>query len=204
VEVFKAPSGYISGDREPFEDEQMSYLDAPATKMLATHCAVCGRSLVDARSVEMGIGPECRGHIDGGIDEETRKEVNALVHAAAIAAQNGEFFRLVGIAEMLHEMGLPNIALKLANRVAGEEARNAEITIEEEDNGMLEVKTPFRRGEKKAFIEAWRSIPGRRYYKDANHIPASQKAALWSLLRRFFPGRWAKGPKGLFRVPKDE
>ena len=37
-----------------------SYLTAPATKMLATHCAVCARALVDAKSVELGIGPDCR------------------------------------------------------------------------------------------------------------------------------------------------
>ena len=34
----------------------MSYLDAPSTALLATHCAVCGRSLRDAMSVQLGIG----------------------------------------------------------------------------------------------------------------------------------------------------
>lgn len=38
----------------------MSYESAPATKMLATHCACCARPLVDAVSVEAGVGPECR------------------------------------------------------------------------------------------------------------------------------------------------
>jgi len=28
--------------------------------MLATHCAVCSRPLVDAASVEAGMGPDCR------------------------------------------------------------------------------------------------------------------------------------------------
>lgn len=35
-----------------------TYENAPATKMLATNCVVCGRALVDAVSVEMGIGPD--------------------------------------------------------------------------------------------------------------------------------------------------
>ena len=35
------------------------YESAPATKLLATHCACCGRALVDAVSVERCIGPDC-------------------------------------------------------------------------------------------------------------------------------------------------
>lgn len=38
----------------------MSYENAPQTKLLATDCAVCSRPLCDAKSVELGIGPECR------------------------------------------------------------------------------------------------------------------------------------------------
>lgn len=38
----------------------MSYEAAPATRMLATHCAACARPLVDAKSVETGMGPDCR------------------------------------------------------------------------------------------------------------------------------------------------
>jgi hypothetical protein len=38
----------------------MSYENAPATEMLATHCAICSRPLLDAVSVEIGIGPVCR------------------------------------------------------------------------------------------------------------------------------------------------
>lgn len=38
----------------------MSYENVPATKLLATYCACCARPLVDAVSVEAGVGPECR------------------------------------------------------------------------------------------------------------------------------------------------
>jgi hypothetical protein len=36
-----------------------AYLSAPATRFVATHCACCGKALVDALSVERAIGPEC-------------------------------------------------------------------------------------------------------------------------------------------------
>ena len=69
---------------------------------------------------------------------------------------------------------------------------------------MLKVVTPFRRGDKQAFIEAWRAIPGRRYSNGANLIPLNGKQALWELLQRFFPNQFAVGPKGVFRIPKPE
>ena len=40
------------------------YTNAPATKLLATNCLACGRPLVDALSVERGVGPECASHFE--------------------------------------------------------------------------------------------------------------------------------------------
>lgn len=62
-----------------------TYENAPATKLLATNCACCGRALVDAVSVETGIGPECRKNfsVDVVVDEAARNEANVLVHAVA-------------------------------------------------------------------------------------------------------------------------
>jgi hypothetical protein len=37
-----------------------NYVNAAATKLLATHCACCGKPLVDADSVQAGVGPDCR------------------------------------------------------------------------------------------------------------------------------------------------
>ena len=37
-----------------------SYVNAPATRFIATHCACCGKPLVDADSVQAGVGPDCR------------------------------------------------------------------------------------------------------------------------------------------------
>lgn len=62
-----------------------NYESAPATKLLATACACCGRPLVDVVSVETGIGPECRKKfsVDVITDEAARVEANKLVHAVA-------------------------------------------------------------------------------------------------------------------------
>ncbi len=63
-----------------------TYENASATKLLATHCVACGRVLVDSKSVEVGMGPDCRerhGYEDEGTDE-TRAEMNRRIHALAL------------------------------------------------------------------------------------------------------------------------
>ena len=57
----------------------MSYENAPATQMIASHCCVCNRPLVDSVSVELGIGPDCRKKHGYNVEatEENRKYLKA-------------------------------------------------------------------------------------------------------------------------------
>ena len=182
------------------------YTQAPATHLLATNCVCCGRPLVDACSVELGIGPECRnGIFPEGIDDCDRKIANEHVHKAAIAAQKGNVETVLELSELIRELGFIDLANKVQRRFkngAAKAQRKADIVIIEDGDDLL-VKTPFRRGDKDAFVEAWRKIPGRRYdrAKRLNRVPKDAKAGLWDLLRTFFPNKWGKGPKGVFRVP---
>ena len=178
------------------------YTTAPATKLLATHCVVCGRALVDATSVELGIGPECRNGNDGGIGDDVRQEANKYVHTAAIAAQQGHVEKVIECATAIKEMGLTELATKVGRRFKNAAKRTViAITV---DGDMMRVETPFRRGDKEAFINAWRNIPGRRYRNGANYVPVAQKQALWKLLQQFFGGKYGTGPKGIFRIPLPE
>lgn len=63
----------------------MSYENAPATTLLATNCACCGRALVDAKSVEAGIGPDCREKygVDVDVTEAAREEANRIIFQLA-------------------------------------------------------------------------------------------------------------------------
>jgi len=127
-----------------------NYLNSPSTRLLATNCVCCGRALVDACSVELGIGPECRlGIFPEGIDDCDRKIANEHVHAAAIAAQNGQVQKVVEIAGLIRELGFVELADKVERRFAEgvvKAERNADIVIEEEDGYML-IATPYRRGD---------------------------------------------------------
>lgn len=177
----------------------MSYLNAPATQLLATNCCCCGRSLVDAVSVELGIGPECRAGYDGNINEAQRKQCNNLTHSAAVAAQEGNIEAVRSFANEVEALGLPELAAKIRKRFINAE-RQAKIIITQNGN-VISVKTPYKRSEKAEFTAAWRAIPGRRWFNGRNVIPDTSKRELWELLKRFFPGQYAKGPQGIFKIP---
>jgi len=184
----------------------MSYEDATATKLLATHCVCCGRPLCDAVSVELGMGPECRKGYDAGMGDESRTKANEIVHAAAVMAQTGHVEKVVEYTKELKELGFDKLASKVGRRFkrVADRRVKAEIIIEKAKDGMVRVKTPFRRGKCKDFIQAWRKIPGRRYNKGFNYVPETQKKALWKLLVEYFPGKYGDGPKGFFRVPPSD
>lgn len=179
----------------------MAYENATATRLLATNCIVCGRALVDAVSVETGIGPECREHFGADVDvtPEAHVAANKLVFQASIAAVKGHIAKVHEYAEQVKALGFTTLAEKMTGRFVNAE-RQADIVIEQSGE-VYTVATPFRRGDKDAFIAAWRAIPGRRFSGGVNVVPVTEKAALWALLRQFFPGRWGKGPQGIFRVP---
>ena len=176
------------------------YENAPATRMLSTHCVVCGRPLVDAVSTELGIGPECRKEYDGGISDDVRKTANKLVYAASCSAGIGRIVEVMSTADQIEALGLKVLAGKIRRRFKNAE-QNADIEIEEIPDGHYRVITPYRRKDSKAFVEAWRKVPGRRWVNGANVVPVTSKKALWVVLKEFFGGHYAKGPKGVFRIP---
>lgn len=172
----------------------MSYETAPSTIMLATHCAVCFRPLRDARSVNFGIGPDCRkkyGFDEG--DEDARAAANRIIHAVALARTGGRDLAgdwdALTAATALAGLGFRKLADILAKRAAT-------IRIEEAD-GALFVWAPFS----ETTLPAWGRI-GARWDKErkCRVVPATLRAALWSLLQKFFPDACAFGPRGAFRV----
>ena len=177
-----------------------TYENAPATKMLSSNCVCCGRPLVDAISIECGIGPECRKGNDGGISDNLRDEANKIVHQAALSAGIGRISEVLEAANKVESLGFVVLAGKMRRRFKNAE-RQAEIEIVK-SNGYYRVVTPYRRKDSKSFINAWRMIPGRRWENGANLIPLKSKNDLWIILKNFFGGKYAKGPKGIFKIPE--
>lgn len=186
----------------------MSYENAPATKMLATHCAMCARPLVDAKSVDLGIGPDCRKKhgFNEVVDEEARAAANRIIHAVALARENGRSLEgdwdALTAATALAGLGFRKLADVLAKRAATvriEAATGVPHTYGALPGDALLVHAPYS----EAANAAWRRI-GARWDKERKcrvlpNTPA-RKRLLWDLLKTYFADACAVGPNGPFRV----
>lgn len=170
----------------------MGYEDAPATKMLATQCAVCRRPLLDAKSVEIGMGPDCRKQyqFDREIPPQDREDANKIIHKLALQ----EFPE--DLPEMLAQlllMSFTNLFFILVKRKA------AVRIIQVEDT--YSIKSAYQAD----FIQELKKLGG-RWHKEGKEwwVPTGKKAGLWEAIKKCFPGRLAFGPKGCFWVPNPD
>jgi len=189
------------------------YTEAPATKMLATSCACCSLPLVDAVSVETGVGPDCRKKYGFAKPEtevpfesacllvsEVPEATEVLAGATTVRElANRLVYRIARDQSGAHVLTWTNAVralgyAKLAARVA---KRLAAVEIESADDGYL-VRARYS----EAHVAAMRSVPGRRWDKanKCDHVPAASKEALLAALERAHPGQVARGPKGLFTL----
>jgi Family of unknown function (DUF6011) len=172
----------------------MSYENAPATKLVATRCLCCGRPLVDAASVERGVGPECAkkyGYVDAqgepnwelvskalgpdaesvpGLGQDARKVANFLVWRLAVHEQGPR------AAAALDALGFRILAKTLAARLGA-------ITVETEGDVLI-VRVPYN----ELFNVASRKVPGSRWNADrkVRMVPVASKAALWVAIKSSF------------------
>jgi hypothetical protein len=179
------------------------YEAAPATLLLATHCCACGRPLVDADSVEAGMGPDCRAKHGYGVPQG-EPDFSAAMRALAALEPDG-----VPVAWTV-ELGARELANKLVHRVATNRddlagrtalciavsclgfttlagrllSRSNGVTVTEE-GGMLTVRAPFN----PTFNEAVRRVPGQRWVAEAKarRVPATSRRQLWEALKASFP-----------------
>lgn len=184
----------------------MGYESAPATKLLATHCCVCGRPLVEADSVESGIGPTCakrtgygyptgtpdvdaaRALIDGlglVVDfTDPHKAANKLVYLASANVDNLTVARV--LARAVKALGYIVLGDTLITRFAP-----ATVTVHRNGTELVvttEVKgfgTPLF----DTLVTALRRVPGRRWVGEekATHYPMGSKRALWEALKAALP-----------------
>jgi hypothetical protein len=91
----------------------MGYEDAAATKIMATHCCACGKPLVDAKSVEVGMGPTCRKKYGWGMDvpEAVRALANKMIYRLACdVSQDTVTMESMDVADRLRDLGFDKIA----------------------------------------------------------------------------------------------
>jgi hypothetical protein len=175
----------------------MSYENAPATRLVATHCVACGRPLVDAVSVEAGMGPDCRekyGHLGPeGATEEARRDVNWRV--VELAAGVDVAVR-IGHLLIIRAHGFEKLATKLEERLCAVRISTAERPTGAPMNGVVAVEAPFN----EAFTAVVKTIAWRRWDNENKRWLVSaddySKKKLWRAVRDHFAGGIAVLPSG--------
>jgi len=145
--------------------------------MVATDCLICGTPLVDAKSVEIGIGPTCRKRhgYDVSIPEAARKRANEIIHALACEAFPEDLFERI---RELRELGLEKLAEVITDR---------KVVIRLEDKGeKIAVKTPYAPN----FVNRVRQIQGRNWdsLNKVWMVPQAKRGALYAAMRDCYPG----------------
>lgn len=183
-----------------------AYEFAPATKMLATSCAVCGRPLVDALSVERGVGPDCfrKYGLDdvAGLDEASRSAANRCVYEIALWRSQvlgaPEAKEVATNIDIVRRLGFEQLHATLVERLV-------EVVLRQVDERTLALSTPYDAG----FVAMLKSTT-RTYRFDFDEkewlMPSDQptKDAAWLAVRTFFGGKLFRGPRGVSAIPKLE
>jgi hypothetical protein len=168
----------------------MSYLSAPATAMVATYCAICSRDLVDAQSVETGVGPTCRSKygMPEVLTDEQREAANKLVHF--IAVRQGDSDEVRDALTGLDVLGCDVLANRIRERLFGKP-----VAIDIDVNtGRLIVNSPYNR----AAVADMQRVPGRRWdaREKVNTFPNEAFEQLVTLITTHYGNTVVKGPKG--------
>jgi uncharacterized protein DUF6011 len=208
----------------------MSYENAPGTKLLATLCACCARPLLDAASVEAGMGPHCRakhGYKKADV-EPNWDRLAALVRQTVSLSETELFGGSPAVAEATWRLGgleTRRVANVIVHRIAVHQTGPDVLLLTEALRALGFTKLADRITSRVAAIRiepaqdeagvlvvttpyseeavrVMRTVPGRRWDPKAkvNRIPETSRRALHAALLFVFPGWAAVGPKGLFTI----
>ena len=197
------------------------YENAPATRLLATRCCCCGRPLVDAASVEAGVGPDCRERYgydvptappdydfllsylyahQGAFDEELlavddyRTIANVLTRRTAA---QGRCKDSLDAARAIAAAGYGTLAARIVERL--EPIRIEATTWPSTGQPAFRVVTPYRED----FVNALKTINPRRWDRETKAwlVGGTARKALWEALKACYSGWVGVGPQGDFVVP---
>ena len=191
-----------------------TYETSPACILVATHCCVCGKLLVEADSVNTGIGPKCAkrthyGHFDkepdifkaatllneiGVVIElvDPHKAANQLVYT--IAANQGNLPLVRKLTEVVFLMGYTVLANVLRKRFAP-------VTFTVQTEGDLLFASFEAKGDENfnLALDLIRTVPGKRWVKErkGNTFPLNSRGPLWATLKKLPKGSVVEGDKGV-------
>lgn len=165
----------------------MGYEEAPLTQKMDTFCLCCSKPLVDAASLELGIGPICRKKLYNVVElnDESRKEINALLHKMSLDPSNEMVAKNIGRIEAL---GFTQLAKNIKKKF-----KLIEIGL---IDGKFIIRSPYNQ----VLVLSARQNKGFFDPSDKSWRFATKQNA-WNVLKAAYPKYWALGPAGPFQIP---
>ncbi len=169
----------------------MPYDTSPSAKLVATQCSVCGRPLVDAPSLESGIGPICREKygFNVEVDEDVRKEANQLVYQ--IACDQAAPSSLIA-CDRLEAIGFPALANIIRDRLA--------VVVIRSREGRLVLSLPYFPSLTETLKRKMPMSWDKKSKTWSTVDSTANKVEILKALRIYLPGRMAVGSKGYFQI----
>lgn len=201
----------------------MGYENSPALQLVATRCALCGRPLLDAESVECGMGPTCRARHGAGdqLRSPNLREATALADRLPDALRDrAQQLSMAGNSRGLANWAVSRVAVlhgsanadeavdclvlivaaagfvRLAGVLADRHSRQVvRVTVE---GAELVVDAPYN----EAFVASSRRVRGRRFDAKAKtfRFSSDQRVQLWAALSSFGRGTMVVGEQGMKRI----
>jgi hypothetical protein len=172
---------------------------AHLASMPLTCCRWCDAPLTDPVSVDLGIGPVCRGKGQfKALWEAVAENLRPLAKAAlrSISASEGDADEVVAQLSILRTLGFGNVADKVERKLAWVDVvyKDSEIEVQHGLDARLFAAL--------ARVPGWRRE--RRGNSKVHVLPASERPALIAALRSAAPGKFGwSNRKGLFQVRAD-
>jgi hypothetical protein len=205
-----------------------TYENAPATKLLATHCACCSRVLLDAVSVETGVGPTCR-KAHGYKEAQTAPDWTTVIQRSDGLVAVAELFpfgspEASAAAYALGGLETRRVANLVVHRIAAEQSGPAVLQLvgvlralgfarmaDRIEERLVSVRIELDREEyvvhspySPEAADRFKALPrqGRRWEPEAKvwRVSTHYRTALFGILKASFPGAAAVGPKGAFTL----
>jgi hypothetical protein len=174
---------------------------------MATNCCACGKPLVDAKSVETGMGPVCRKKYGYGVEvsEDARVRANAIIYQLALAVSTGAVtLETLKLTVELTALGFPLIA-----DIFNYNCAPVTVEVREHDEDLRYfVRTPYdpafnssswMKGRYGVKIEAVSTSKKKVFHWVFPHTEEA-RTKIFNALVKHFGGTLARGPLGPFTV----
>lgn len=160
-------------------------------RLLKQRCIACGKPVVEAQSVEAGMGPVCRKRYAWeGLPADSRELLNNVLTELSFDPTIDNVCRAIGTAQRVGADRLEKLLI----------ARFVDVEVVETNDKFYTIRFDYHEG----MILRLRKAPGAFFNRKQKvwWVPQVNRHFLWVAICENYPGRLCKSAKGITRIPE--